>query len=51
LSDDSLLAKYHSLADPVLGRDGAAALAQRVLQLGQGDDLRGLVRMTQTAAS
>ncbi|MDM0071612.1 MmgE/PrpD family protein [Variovorax sp. J31P207] len=50
LSDGSLLAKYHSLADPMLGRQRADALADRVLHLGAGPGIHGFSLMTQPSS-
>lgn len=42
LPQAQLLAKFHSLADPVLGAGGAIALEKRILQLGGGRRASGL---------
>lgn len=40
LPQQALMAKFHSLADAVLGTNGAAALEERILKLGEGGDAR-----------
>jgi 2-methylcitrate dehydratase len=46
MTEAELAAKFHGLADPLLGRAAAAALADRVLGLGPGDRIADLMAMT-----
>lgn len=45
LSEAELRAKFHGLADAVLGASGAASLADAVLRLAQASDVNGLLRL------
>jgi 2-methylcitrate dehydratase PrpD len=46
LTDDELTDKFHGLADPVLGSDRAARLAEAVFALRDTDDVDGLLALT-----
>lgn len=48
IPQEGLLAKFHSLADDVLGKARADALAQRVMRLGTGAGAHELSALTQT---
>ena len=45
LSEAELRAKFHGLADAVLGAEGAARLADGVLRLASAPDVHGLLRL------
>jgi 2-methylcitrate dehydratase PrpD len=45
LTEDELRAKFHGLADAVLGADRAAQLADAVLNLDRAPDVNGLMRL------
>lgn len=49
LTEAELMAKYHGLADAVLGADRAAALADAVLDLHQAPGVDGLLRLATPA--
>jgi 2-methylcitrate dehydratase PrpD len=51
LPDDGLIAKYHLLADSVLGQSGAVTLAQRIMQLGSCGSARDIPALTRRIAS
>ncbi len=42
-SRETVVAKYRAYAEPILGKPRSAAIETRVLQLGHGDDLTGLL--------
>jgi len=44
LSDDQLLLKYHTLSDPIVGKDRAGKLADWVWKLDGQTDLSGVFR-------
>jgi 2-methylcitrate dehydratase PrpD len=47
MTDADLEAKFHSLADPVIGKDKAASLIAACWSVGAAPDLRALTKLAQ----